>query len=347
MSSFRIVFLAVSLAISLLLPSATAAVAADTGGNPPTPVRIGYVPNWNVQSNIAAVLRNSDVMERLGLQPVFTSFVAGGPMNQAMLGDQLDVELIGAGPAVGLIANGGKDKIVARISDVRDALIVRDDSPYKKVADLKGKTIASFVGSNTYLVLISLLRNAGLDPQTDVKIVNLSPNEDYNALLSGSIDAYDTWDPFSDLALEQGKVHILAQGKTAAPGVVVMSDKFLQSNRAAAVHVMQSIAIGAWYMAKHKREVNSYLVNDTKMPLSVVERASDIDSNYRTGPSLKSLVLRISPSDIQGLNDTVKYFASLKQIKTEPDMGGFVDQSILTDALKQLGSAQAWPVAFK
>lgn len=300
------------------------------------PIRVGYVPNWNVQSNFAAVLRFTDIMEQRGLKPTFTSFLAGGPQNQAMLAGQLDVELIGGGPAVSLIANGGKAKIIARISDVRDALLVKEDSPYKTVKDLKGKTIGSFVGSNTYMVLLSMIDAAGLDAKSDVEIVNLSPDAHYSALIRGDLDAYDTWDPYIELAIERGGLRILDQGKTAGPGVLVVSDAFLKKNRQAVVDMVESIAVAIWYMAQNKNQVNDWLVKDTKMSKAVIERSSEVDRNYRNEPSLEKVDMMLTDEDVAGLNQIVEYFGSMNQLKTRPEMANFVDRSIVAEVMERL-----------
>ncbi|MGE0852698.1 MAG: ABC transporter substrate-binding protein [Hyphomicrobiaceae bacterium] len=323
-------------AATALLGAVTPAFAADRKAGELIPIRVGYVPNWNVQSNFVAVLRFTDAMNQVGLKPVFTPFLAGGPLNQAMLGGQLDIGLIGGGPAVSLVANGFKAKIIARISDVRDALIVKTDSPFKTVGDLKGKTIASFVGSNTYMVLLSLLKGGGLDPKKDVNIVNLSPDAHYNALMNGDIGAYDTWDPYIELAQERGGVRILAQGKTAGPGVAVVSDDFLAKNRDATVRMLEAIAIGIWYMAKNKDQVNTWLAEDTKMSKAVITRSSEVDRNYRTAPDLLDVGMEVSDEDVKGLNEIVGYFGSLNQIKTRPEMAKFVDRAPLKEAVARL-----------
>jgi sulfonate transport system substrate-binding protein len=319
-----------------LMAAAAPGTRADDKAPDLIPIRVGYVPNWNVQSNFVAVLRFTDVMQKLGLKPVFTPFLAGGPLNQAMLGGQLDIGLIGGGPAVSLVANGGKAKIIARISDVRDALIVKTDSPYKTVADLKGKTIASFVGSNTYMVLLSLLKGGGLDPKKDVNIINLSPDAHYNAVMKGDVAAYDTWDPYIELAQERGGVRILAQGRTAGPGVAVVSEDYLAKNREGVVRMLEAIATGIWYMGKNKDQVNTWLAEDTKMSKKVVERSSEVDRNYRAAPDLLKVSMDITPEDVKGLNEIVEYFGSLNQIKTRPEMSKYVDPAPLKEAFARL-----------
>jgi len=275
-------------------------------------------------------------MERFGLRAEFTPFIAGGPLNQALLGDQLDVGFIGAAPVVSLVANGGKAKIIARIADVRDALIVKADSPFKTVKDLKGKTIASFVGSNTYLALVKTLQSAGLDPSKDVQIIHLSPDADYGALMKGDVDAYDTWDPYTGLAQERGGVRVLAHSLTPGPGLAVATDQFLTKNREAAVRLLEAITVSIRYMAKNKDQVNTWLHDETKISKKVIEDSSEVDANYRAAPGLLAVKMDVTDEDKQGLKGVVDYLSSIDRIKTRPNMADQIDTSLLREARARL-----------
>jgi ABC-type nitrate/sulfonate/bicarbonate transport system substrate-binding protein len=79
------------------------------------------------------------------------------------------------------------------------SIIVLKDSPVKTFADLKGKKIASWRAGCPYMVLFERTENEGWKIGQDWEYVNIPPNNQNNALLSGEIDALSAH-PLSELA---------------------------------------------------------------------------------------------------------------------------------------------------
>ena len=90
------------------------------------------------------------------------------------------------------------------------ALIVRDDSPIKSVADLKGKRIVTGRGSIGHYLAIRALNEAGLKT-SDVQFVFLLPSESRLILDNGDADAWATWAPYTTVATQSG-ARILPNG---------------------------------------------------------------------------------------------------------------------------------------
>lgn len=75
---------------------------------------------------------------------------------------------------------------------------VKDDSPIKSVKDLKGKRVGvSVLGSGVYAPLVQMLEKNGLNPKTDVKMIEtgFAPSED--AIRSGRVDVGVMIQPFA------------------------------------------------------------------------------------------------------------------------------------------------------
>ncbi len=82
---------------------------------------------------------------------------------------------------------------------------VKEDSPIKSVKDLKGKRIGlSVLGAGVYAPMIEILQKNGLNPKTDVKLVEtgFAPSED--AIRSGRVDAGVLNQPFAARAEAKG-----------------------------------------------------------------------------------------------------------------------------------------------
>ncbi len=92
-----------------------------------------------------------------------------------------------------------------------EAIIVRKDSPLKKLADLRGKKIALNRGSNVHYLLVKALESAKLSIK-DVEVVYLAPGDARPAYDGGKVDAWVIWDPFL-AAAEQAGSRVLASGE--------------------------------------------------------------------------------------------------------------------------------------
>ena len=82
---------------------------------------------------------------------------------------------------------------------------MKDSSPIKSVADLKGKVVGTNAyGSGVYFNMILMLRKHGIDPDKDVKIVETGFPASGDAIRSGRVDAGPLAQPFALLAEEKG-----------------------------------------------------------------------------------------------------------------------------------------------
>jgi ABC-type nitrate/sulfonate/bicarbonate transport system substrate-binding protein len=102
--------------------------------------------------------------------------VGGGTAGQVFLGGTGDVLLAGSDKAIGLnkVEPGSVKMIGASMTTGGWTLSVLKSSPYKKIADLKGKTIGiTGPGSSTEMFVTWGVRQAGLNPKTDVQMIAL------------------------------------------------------------------------------------------------------------------------------------------------------------------------------
>jgi sulfonate transport system substrate-binding protein len=92
-------------------------------------------------------------------------------------------------------ANGNRIKGVYVSSKPEwTALVVGRDSPVASIADLRGKKIAATKGTDPYIFLLRVLRDAGLS-KDDVQLVHLQHPDGRAALERGDVDAWAGLDP--------------------------------------------------------------------------------------------------------------------------------------------------------
>jgi ABC-type nitrate/sulfonate/bicarbonate transport system substrate-binding protein len=151
-------------------------------------IRIGYPSGMNGQ--VPVVLEKAGIAPKHQLAAEFTAFQYGPPMMEGLVSGQLDAVVTSFLPPLTLSAKApGTIKFVATLGQSSHSLLVPRDSPARTLTDLKGKKIGVSVGSESHLDLILALRDAKLDPKTDVELVNLQPNELPAALEKGLVDS--------------------------------------------------------------------------------------------------------------------------------------------------------------
>lgn len=125
----------------------------------------------------------------------WVQFQGTAPMTQALAAGALDcatqsVLALAQGVQSGnLKANIVAQHVFEKPGSFSVYWAVKDNSPIKTIADLKGKTMSiNTLGSGIYGPMAILLKQAGLDPAKDVKLVEVGFALSEEALRSGRVD---------------------------------------------------------------------------------------------------------------------------------------------------------------
>ena len=131
---------------------------------------------------------------------------------------------------------------------INDGLIVKSGSSIKSFADLKGKTIGHVPGIQWRTITKHLVRSAGLDPNSEVKLVDLAVPQQVPAVMGGSVDATLSLEPVGSIAaatdgVERAVVNPVA-GVIADPfysGAAVLTTKFIKERPKVAKKIVEII----------------------------------------------------------------------------------------------------------
>ncbi|MEH2091268.1 aliphatic sulfonate ABC transporter substrate-binding protein [Nostoc sp.] len=128
-------------------------------------------------------------------------FAAGPQLIKALNEGKVDIGNVGETPPI--FDQAARPGLIPEVvyltgrtpSDgTNQGIVVKANSPIKKVADLKGKKIAFQVGSNAQYLLAKALKEVGLKI-SDIQIVALTPPEARDAFLQNKADAWVGGDP--------------------------------------------------------------------------------------------------------------------------------------------------------
>ena len=255
--------LAAATATAFALPGVLRARAAASE------FRIGWQKN-----GVLALAKRTGVLEKRladkGVSVTWAEFTSGPPLLEALGAAALDFGPTGDVPPLFAQAAGGNLVYVATTKGAVDgsAILVKQDSPIKTLADLKGKNLAFKRGSSAHNFVVKALRSAGLTPD-DVTQLDLPPPDAAAAFANDSIDAWAIWDPYYAIAQKNPDTRVLASTK----GIVdswsffFANGDFAKTNPEIVADVIDELGkVGKWSQS-HLDETAAALSEITGVPL--------------------------------------------------------------------------------
>ncbi len=193
------------------------------GENQSGQVTIGYMIGADDEMLVKAKGWYEKDLAQRGIKLKYVEFDAGRDINNAMVSNSIDIALLGTVPP----AVGVAKKIpyyiywIDNIAGDSEGLVVKKKAKVKSVKDLKGKKIATTIGSTSHFSLLNALKLVGVKPQ-DVKVLDMLPLDIIAAWQRGDIDAAYTWQPNLSKLLTDGKILITSKD-LAKKGVITGS----------------------------------------------------------------------------------------------------------------------------
>lgn len=168
-----------------------AGAAAPTGA-PAITLRLG-----DQKGGLEAQLRAAGELHDLPYRLEIAQFPAAAPLLEALNAGAVDIAAAGDAPTTFALAHGTPAHIVAavRSNGAGTALLVKNASPVRRLADLSGRTIATGRGSIGHALVLSALRANGLAANA-VRFAFLLPADAKAALEAGAVDAWSAWGVF-------------------------------------------------------------------------------------------------------------------------------------------------------
>lgn len=190
-------------ALAALWPG-SGALAADAG----SPLMLGF--QNSVWGSVQMVAGSEQVFKKAGANVKILKFDSGKSERNSMIAGRIDIGSLGTTP---FIVGAAKGDIVALATvgyaGRTDSVVVGKKSDIKSVKDLKGKRIASQVGSSTdYIFQNKILPAFGLK-KGDYQIVNTKFQDQVAALVAGSVEAFAGVEPYPSVAVLDGIGRVL------------------------------------------------------------------------------------------------------------------------------------------
>ncbi len=122
----------------------------------------------------------------------------------ALVTGSTDVGYMGVIACIIAASRGRPLKAVASTASRTTRIMVRKDSTYKTIADLKGKTVGIAKATNQDIIFRELVRQAGMNPSTDIQWILVPTPEHVEALANRTVEAVATSEPNGSILLLNG-----------------------------------------------------------------------------------------------------------------------------------------------
>ena len=263
-----------------------------------------------------------EALSEYGVEVVWNEFESGPPMNESLASGSSDIGVVGDVPIVSAIAAGQENQLIALTCDAPLSynLLVSPDSDIASAADLKGKKVATVVGSTAHNLIDKLLKSADLT-MADIELINISAGDVETVLVNKEVDAAAIWEPTVTRLVDKGSAKIVATGEDCGLlGVngMVARKAFVEENPLISRVVVEQFQKGIEALEDPDKEIWAKVAEDLTL-----------DEEQLTAVSAKfDYKVEVAQEDIDGLNDTIEFLVSIGVLTDAFDFAPYVNAMI-------------------
>ena len=294
------------------------------------PLAFGYqATSWGT---IGMICEGQNLFKEAGANVTTYKFDGGKTTRDAMISGRVDVGVLGSTPFVVGAAKGDMVAIgMCMYAGKADAIVAGNKSGIKTIADLKGRRVASQLGSATdYVFQEKILPAFGLK-RSDVQIINIPHQNHIAALIAGSVDAFAGVEPFPSLAEVDGVGHVLVDYEKydMLPVIIAANRNVVEHKRAAVVALLRGWLQGVKLFRTQRPEAEKIVFSffekrGFSVSLAVIKRMlSKLDVTPTFKPELPAYL------DVQA-----KLLMARNVIARPPDWSKVLMNDLMTEAMK-------------
>lgn len=242
----------------------------------------------NQKGQVKAMMLASGALEGAPYTVEWSEFPAAQPLLEAVGGGAADLGLAADAPFIFAYQSGSPVKAIAVQAPANQAaealaILVKNGSPLRSPQDLVGKSVATTRGSIGHHLLLQTLERANI-PVNKVRVTFLPPGDAKAAFNSGSIDAWATWTPYTNVAIKEGARTVADAKDYGLPLYIdIAHADSIDPKRAMLADFLKREAKAVAWARQHPDQFAQVLSKETGLPLDIA-RASFERSNRVSRP---------------------------------------------------------------
>jgi NitT/TauT family transport system substrate-binding protein len=247
-----------------------------------TKIKIGYLPIVGDLPIFVAYEKNFFKDE--GFDVELVEFHSGNEAMNAVITNKITIEATIGYSTIFTVWEKEPKGFYVVLSTVEEgdkygsSIVARKNSPINKIEDIKGRKIGTYTGL-THLITTKLILQKYFNPDKDVKIVQVDPSLQVQALEANQFDALFSIEPYPTIAIQKGFAKMIAPNARAnnilspfwAAGTIV-SSQFARENPEKVRSLIRALNKAVDFIAQNDSTVRSILVKYTPLEKDIVEK---------------------------------------------------------------------------
>lgn len=257
----------------------------------------------------------------------WNDFESGPPINESLAAGLSDIGTNGDVPTVSAIAAGQKVTIVGVPGNGPDAyamLAKVDNNAVNSPADLKGKKVATVVGSTGHNLTKKLLEKYGMTFD-DIELVNIAAGDVGIVLSTGQVDAAVIWEPNVTRLVDNGTAKIIAQGSDTnlrGTNTFLARDEYIKANPDVISVILEQYARAVKELPTTDDATLQKVADDLKL---TKEQVLKLYNKY-------GFAVQCDAVDTAALQDTCQFLVSIGRLESEYAVKDYVDNSYFNNS---------------
>jgi len=188
--------------------------AVTTGSDTPVKIALSPWPGWYPWY----IVQEKGFFKKYGVNVELVWFPVYSDSLQALNTGKVDANSQTLSDTLAPVSKGLplKAVLVNDNSSGGDGFVVKPE--YKSITDLKGKKVATELGTVDHLLMVTALDKFGFK-ENDVSYTNMTVNDAGPAFIAGNLDGAVLWEPFLSKAINEGKGKLIFSSKDT-PGLI-------------------------------------------------------------------------------------------------------------------------------
>ena len=227
-------------------------------------IKIGLPPFYS--NGLYHVATDQGFWKDEGLEVSLVEFNGAPQVNEALLAGSVQFGHGGVGPAIALVARGGRvlsisSEAYADTTAPPELIVVAKDSPYTDVKQLAGKKVGVHAkGTLSHILLEQVKRRLGIQ----MIVLEIPAPSQYVGLSRGDIDAVVNETPFPEQMKAQGAKYLYGMpNKEVVPALAItqtlVSREYAEKNRDVVVKVTKVVIRAARWAMDHPTETRTII----------------------------------------------------------------------------------------
>lgn len=297
-------------------------MTAPQAAPPKLVVRVGYQPSSYVHHIAMDKKWFEEEFAKDGIEIKHDLFPVGPPIVESFASGRTDIGYMADQPPIQGRANRIDLKAIALTgsSDKTSGLLVSTKSNIRSIKDLRGKKVATAVGSILHQLLLIYLKSAGMT-FSDIQLVNLVPADLNLALQSGHVDAVVNSDPYNAAAVQGGYGRWLvdATGYKDIVSLIIARNEFAKANPKVVARYLKVYDRADKWLAENPEEGLTLLASRTGYK---IEQLRPIVTKTKRGMGFR-------PDAIKSVAQTATFLHENRIIRRPVDVKDLFDPTYL------------------